>query len=43
MSPISSFLIEKFTLLGFEFQNWMVVAAVAIILFGFYQLLTTRD
>jgi disulfide bond formation protein DsbB len=43
MSPVSSFLIAKFSLFGLEFQNWMAIAAVAVALFGLYHWLSTRD
>jgi hypothetical protein len=42
MSPIASFLLAKFTVLGFELQNWMVVAAIVVLLYGLCHWLMTR-
>ena len=43
MSPVSSFLVEKFHFLGLELQNWMVVVAVGALLYGLGYWLMTRD
>jgi hypothetical protein len=32
--PDASFLTDRFTVCGFELQNWMVVAAIAFLLYG---------
>ena len=31
--PDVSFLTDKFTVFGFEFQNWMVIVAVGLVLY----------
>jgi hypothetical protein len=43
MSPVASFLVDKFTVLGFEFQNWMAVVAVGMLLYGLGYWLATRN
>jgi len=30
--PDAAFLIDRFTVFGFQFQNWMIVAAAALVL-----------
>jgi hypothetical protein len=34
--PDASFLVERFTVLGFEFQNWMVIVAVVLVLYAVF-------
>jgi hypothetical protein len=43
MSPVASFLVDKFTVLGFEFQNWMAVVAVGMLLYGLGYWLAMRN
>jgi hypothetical protein len=31
-----NFLTERFTVYGFEFQNWMVIVAVVLLLYALY-------
>jgi len=39
----TNFLTERFTAFGFEFQNWMVIVAVALVLYAVYVSLKQRD
>jgi hypothetical protein len=32
----ASFLTEKFTVLGLDFQNWMVIVAVGLVLYAVF-------
>jgi hypothetical protein len=34
--PDASFLTERFTVFGFEFQNWMVIVAVGLVLYALF-------
>jgi|HubBroStandDraft_6_1064221.scaffolds.fasta_scaffold207884_3 hypothetical protein len=34
--PNASFLTEKFTVFGFEFQNWMVIVAVGLVIYAVF-------
>jgi hypothetical protein len=38
-----SFLTERFRAFGFEFQNWMLIVAVALVLYAVYLSLKRRD
>jgi hypothetical protein len=39
----ASFLTDRFTAFGFEFQNWMVIAAIGLVLYAVYVSLTQRN
>ena len=41
--PDASFLTEKFTAFGFEFQNWMVIVAVGLVLYAVFLSLKHDD
>jgi hypothetical protein len=40
--PDTSFLLHRFTIFGFEFQNWMVIVAVGLVLYALYVSLYQR-
>jgi len=39
----TSFLTERFTAFGFEFQNWMVIVAAVLVVYAVYRSLTQRN
>jgi hypothetical protein len=39
----ASFLTDRFTIFGLEFQNWMVIVAVGLVLYAVYLSLRQRD
>jgi len=41
--PAANFLTNKFTAFGFEFQNWMMVVAIGLVIFGLVFWLQVRN
>lgn len=39
----ASFLTDRFTVFGLEFQNWMVIVAVGLVLYAVYLSLRQRN
>ncbi|MGO9358529.1 MAG: hypothetical protein ACLP1D_12785 [Xanthobacteraceae bacterium] len=42
MSVVDDFLIEKFAVFGFEFQNWMVIAGFLVLLHLLFNIVPQR-